>query len=94
MQNYFDACAASTPSNGNLALPNGLQATDFKGEAITFKATTAGILATLGYCLELLAQREEQVGRRLDREVAARKAASHAARNMKTSLNSMISLKR
>ena len=75
MQNYFDACAASTPSNGNLALPNGLQATDFKGEAITFKATTAGILATLGYCLELLAQREEQVGKRLDREVAARKAA-------------------
>ena len=72
MQNYFDACAASTPSNGNLALPNGLQATDFKGEAITFKATTAGILATLGYCLELLAQREEQVGRRLEREVAAR----------------------
>ena len=58
-----------------MVLPNGLQATDFKGEAITFKATTAGILATLGYCLELLAQREEQIGRRLDREISARKAA-------------------
>jgi len=75
LQSYFDACAASSSDRANLVLPNGLQATDFKGEAITFKATTAGILATLGYCLELLAQREEQIGRRLDREIGARKAA-------------------
>ena len=75
LQNYFDACAASSSDGTNLVLPNGLQTTDFKGEAITFKATTAGILATLGYCLELLAQREEQIGRRLDREISARKAA-------------------
>jgi len=29
---------------------------DFKGEAITFKATTAGIVATMSHCIELMAQ--------------------------------------
>jgi len=48
---------------------------DFKGEAITFKATTAGILATLNHCLELVAQREEGWRRRVEREIAARRTA-------------------
>ena len=76
LQAYFDSCAesqiaAEMPPVGQ----QGVRPLDFKGEAITFKATTAGILATLGYCLELLAQREEQVGKRLEKEAALRRQA-------------------
>ncbi|XP_051551914.1 ceramide transfer protein isoform X5 [Myxocyprinus asiaticus] len=41
---------------------------DFKGEAITFKATTAGILSTLSHCIEIMVKREESWQRRLDKE--------------------------
>uniref|UniRef100_A0A8C1XTS7 Ceramide transfer protein n=1 Tax=Cyprinus carpio TaxID=7962 RepID=A0A8C1XTS7_CYPCA len=41
---------------------------DFKGEAITFKATTAGILSTLSHCIDILVKREESWQRRLDKE--------------------------
>ncbi|KAG7278325.1 hypothetical protein CRUP_029930 [Coryphaenoides rupestris] len=34
--------------------PRGINGIDFKGEAITFKATTAGILSTLSHCIELM----------------------------------------
>jgi len=59
----------ATPSlvTRELLLQHGLHAVDFKGEAITFKATSAGILATLSYCTELMAQREDQLRRRLGR---------------------------
>ena len=40
---------------------------DFKGEAITFKATTAGILATLSHCIELMLSREDKWRKRLER---------------------------
>lgn len=47
---------------------------DFKGEAITFKATTAGILSTLSHCIELMVKREDSWQKRLDkvRTAAAR----------------------
>ena len=32
---------------------------DFRGEAITFKATTAGILASLSNCIDMMSKREE-----------------------------------
>ena len=32
---------------------------DFRGEAITFKATTAGILASLAHCIDMMNKREE-----------------------------------
>ena len=32
---------------------------DFRGEAITFKATTAGILASLSHCIDMMTKREE-----------------------------------
>jgi collagen type IV alpha-3-binding protein len=48
-------------------------AIDFKGEAMTFKATTAGVLATLQHCLELVGQREDTWRRRLEREVERRR---------------------
>ena len=46
---------------------HGGHSVDFKGEALTFKATTAGSIATLSHCIELMGQREEAFKRRLDR---------------------------
>ena len=57
----------------DLVLQHGIHAVDFKGEAITFKATTAGILATLAHCIEIMTQREEQWKRKLEREQLARR---------------------
>ncbi|XP_033749930.1 ceramide transfer protein-like isoform X4 [Pecten maximus] len=52
---------------------HGGHAVDFKGESFTFKATTAGIIATLSHCMELMAQREEAWRKRLEKEVERRK---------------------
>lgn len=60
---------------------HGLHSVDFKGEAITFKATTAGILTTLNHCLDLMAQREESWRRKVEREQAARRAAEERCRS-------------
>lgn len=57
----------------DLLLQHGAHAIDFKGEAITFKATTTGILATLSHCIELMAQREETWRRRVEKEIERRK---------------------
>ncbi|XP_054159177.1 ceramide transfer protein-like [Oppia nitens] len=46
---------------------------DLKRDAITFKATTAGIIATLSHCIELMHQREDNWKRRLDKEIEKRK---------------------
>ncbi len=45
----------------------GINGIDFKGEAITFKATTAGILATLSHCIDLMGKREDSWQKRLDK---------------------------
>lgn len=49
------------------ASPKGMNGIDFKGEAITFKATTAGILSTLSHCIELMMKREDSWQKRLDK---------------------------
>ncbi|XP_031559245.1 ceramide transfer protein-like [Actinia tenebrosa] len=54
---------------------------DFRGEAITFKATTAGILATLAHCIEIMTKREDYWHRRLEKEIEKRKKAEEAAKN-------------
>lgn len=46
---------------------HGSHAVDFKGESFTFKATTAGIIATMSHCIELMSQREEAWKKRLER---------------------------
>uniref|UniRef100_A0A8C9WDR3 Sesquipedalian n=1 Tax=Scleropages formosus TaxID=113540 RepID=A0A8C9WDR3_SCLFO len=56
----------------------GINGIDFKGEAITFKATTAGILATLSHCIELMVKREESWQKRLDKEMEKRRRAEEA----------------
>uniref|UniRef100_A0A8B9FTC2 Ceramide transfer protein n=1 Tax=Amazona collaria TaxID=241587 RepID=A0A8B9FTC2_9PSIT len=48
--------------------PKGINGIDFKGEAITFKATTAGILATLSHCIELMVKCEESWQKKLDKQ--------------------------
>ena len=51
----------------------GAQAVDFRGEALTFKATTAGVLARLQDCLDLFVQSQDSWRKRLEREVEKRK---------------------
>jgi hypothetical protein len=68
--------SASCPNyiiGSDIAAQHGAHAVDFKGEAMTFKATTAGVLATLQHCLELLGQREDTWRRRFEREVERRR---------------------
>lgn len=45
-------------SGGNCP-PLNLSGIDFRGEAITFKATTAGILSSMKYCIDIMSKREE-----------------------------------
>ena len=40
---------------------------DFKGEAITFKATTLGVLSTLQHCLDLMSTETESWKRKLNK---------------------------
>nr|XP_048707539.1 ceramide transfer protein isoform X7 [Caretta caretta] len=66
--------------------PKGINGIDFKGEAITFKATTAGILATLSHCIELMVKREESWQKRLDKEIEKRRRIEEAYKNAMTEL--------
>jgi len=53
--------------------PPGISGVDFKGEAITFRATTNGVLSTLSHCIELMNKREDLWQRRLEKEQDRRK---------------------
>ena len=88
LQGYFDTCssvagilnsnelsAANIDTVTDLMKQHGCHAVDFKGEALTFKATTAGILANLLYCTELMTQKEEQLKRRIEKEQYHRREA-------------------
>lgn len=57
---------------------HGGHAVDFKGEAFTFKATTAGIIATMSHCIELMSQREDAWRKRHERECERRKKLEEA----------------
>ncbi|TNN74280.1 Collagen type IV alpha-3-binding protein [Liparis tanakae] len=60
------------------ASPKGMNGIDFKGEAITFKATTAGILSTLSHCIELMVKREDSWQKRVDKSPPSlQRYASH-----------------
>ncbi|KXJ11899.1 collagen type IV alpha-3-binding protein [Exaiptasia diaphana] len=54
---------------------------DFRGESITFKATTAGILATLAHCIDIMTKREDYWHRRLEKEIEKRKKAEASAKD-------------
>ncbi|KAM4576618.1 ceramide transfer protein-like isoform 2-T2 [Odontesthes bonariensis] len=68
------------------ASPKGMNGIDFKGEAITFKATTAGILSTLSHCIELMVKREDSWQKRLDKEMEKRRRIEDA---YKSALNEL-----
>ncbi|XP_056276138.1 ceramide transfer protein-like isoform X4 [Pseudoliparis swirei] len=68
------------------ASPKGMNGIDFKGEAITFKATTAGILSTLSHCIELMVKREDSWQKRVDKELEKRRRVEDA---YKSALNEL-----
>lgn len=57
----------------DVMLQHGHHGPDFKGEAITFRATTAGLLEIVRHCFDLMTQREDCLKRRLEKEVERRK---------------------
>ncbi|KAG8040668.1 hypothetical protein G9C98_002664 [Cotesia typhae] len=64
-----------------------LQSIDFKGEAITFKATSEGILSTLQHCVELMGQREDVWRRRWEKENERRKKMQELYKALKDQIN-------
>lgn len=92
LQRYFDAAAltAAKPINGiesHLELGDGLNPIDFKGEAITFRATTAGVLTTLQHCVDIIVQKDESLKRKLDKEIDRRKKAEEQVKTCKDELD-------
>lgn len=90
LQRYFDAAASQKPVNGmesHLELGNGLKTIDFKGEAITFRATTAGVLTTLQHCVDIILQKDENLKRKLDKEIERRKRAEDQVKACKEELD-------
>lgn len=95
LQRYFDACAelsqqtdgmnnATTiggqAGTGGLELGGDLRPIDFKGESITFRATTAGVLTTLQHCLDIINERDESWKKRMDKEVERRRRSEGLSR--------------
>ena len=60
------------------------RAIDFKGEAMTFKATTTGVLATLEHCLEMVRQSEDVWRKRLERELDRRRRLEENIRTFRS----------
>ncbi|XP_055679742.1 ceramide transfer protein [Lutzomyia longipalpis] len=91
LQRYFDACAEINGQKDGqpLEMVDGLRPIDFKGEAITFRATTSGVLTTLQHCLEVIAQRDDSWRRKLDREIEKRKKLEDLYRQVKQRLESV-----
>lgn len=101
LQEYFDACANDDVMNNvydhiqkNKKSPreenySSFSEYDFKGQALTFKATTAGIQNTLSFCIELMTKREEMWQRKLEKiqeqkrktEERYRDSLAHARKN-------------
>ena len=89
LQRYFDECAHPTnPTDpdalGSAATVSHSRAIDFKGEAMTFKATTTGVLATLEHCLEMVRQSEDVWRKRLEREIERRRRIEENIRTLRS----------
>ncbi|XP_025831112.1 collagen type IV alpha-3-binding protein isoform X2 [Agrilus planipennis] len=86
LQQYFDKCAENENYNCNGAktspkIKDEKAVVDFRGEALTFRATTAGLLDTLAHCIELVSQREEAWRKRLEKECDRRRHTENIARS-------------
>uniref|UniRef100_A0A9J7YHA4 Ceramide transfer protein n=1 Tax=Cyprinus carpio carpio TaxID=630221 RepID=A0A9J7YHA4_CYPCA len=73
-----DWVCSLSPSVFQCLSHKGINGIDFKGEAITFKATTVGILATLSHCIDLMVKREDSWQKRLDKEMEKRRRVEDA----------------
>lgn len=69
--------------------PEGVPEIDFKGEAITFRTTTAAVLDTLAHCAELVTQREEAWRKRLERETERRRRCESLSKSYFEQLQKM-----
>uniref|UniRef100_A0A8C1ZKS8 Ceramide transfer protein n=1 Tax=Cyprinus carpio TaxID=7962 RepID=A0A8C1ZKS8_CYPCA len=93
LQKYFDGCADAVTKDElqrdkifQCLSHKGINGIDFKGEAITFKATTAGILATLSHCIDLMVKREDSWQKRLDKEMEKRRRVEDAYKSVLSEL--------
>ncbi|KAH8302606.1 hypothetical protein KR044_008783 [Drosophila immigrans] len=90
LQRYFDACSELNKSNVQpLDLGDGLKPIDFKGESITFRATTTGVLSTLQHCLEIIAENDESWKRKLEREIDKRRRAEEQNKKFKDEIEKL-----
>lgn len=68
LQDYFEEMGnRDAQENGVTEKIDGKNMVDFKGEAITFKATTLGVLSTLQHCLDLMSTETESWKRKLNK---------------------------
>ncbi|EDX09673.1 GD13006 [Drosophila simulans] len=90
LQRYFDACSEVNKNNAQpLDLGDGLKSIDFKGESITFRATTSGVLTTLQHCLEIIAESDESWKRKLEREIDKRRRSEDQSKKLKDEVEKM-----
>ncbi|EDW17219.1 uncharacterized protein Dmoj_GI16626, isoform A [Drosophila mojavensis] len=90
LQRYFDACSELNKANAQpLDLGDGLKPIDFKGESITFRATTTGVLSTLQHCLEIIGESDESWKRKLEREIDKRRRADDQNRKLKEEIEKL-----
>uniref|UniRef100_U5ENY0 Ceramide transfer protein n=1 Tax=Corethrella appendiculata TaxID=1370023 RepID=U5ENY0_9DIPT len=85
LQNYFDALNIKNEKQ-QIELGDGLNSLDFKGEAITFRETTAAVITTLQHCLDIITQKDESFKRKLDKEIERRKKIEELYRQCKEEL--------
>ncbi|XP_011500037.1 PREDICTED: collagen type IV alpha-3-binding protein [Ceratosolen solmsi marchali] len=94
LQKYFDDCADNVKNLQNkgrisndkvddITFDPAEQAIDFKGEAITFKATSEGVIATLQHCVDLMVQREDAWRKRWEKEMEKRRKLQEFCRSLK-----------
>lgn len=101
LQKYFDECADANAKSLQGKGPHGPddrvddvsfdpaeQAIDFKGEAITFKATSEGVIATLQHCVDLMVQREDAWRKRWEKEMEKRRKLQEICRSLKDQITS------
>ena len=62
-----------------------LSLTDFKAEAITFKATANGVLFSLATCIEIFNRSEEHWRKKFEKEQSARRRAEEKFERLKVS---------
>uniref|UniRef100_A0A1A9UCS9 Ceramide transfer protein n=1 Tax=Glossina austeni TaxID=7395 RepID=A0A1A9UCS9_GLOAU len=93
LQRYFDACAETNKAPGkSFDFGFDLTSTDFKGESITFRATTTGVLNTLQHCLEIISERDLTWKRKLEREIEKRKKLEEQIRKYKLEIEKFKSI--